>query len=109
MCNNKTQVECMERSLFGSGPQDLAKMRGIRAETQLYLFNFQSLRLLGVFRPVGKPARDIVPEAWKGKISCAFAPPFTCLLIPAPALYSVVLRFQPCVAADREIWSSGTR
>lgn len=80
MCNDKTQIECQERSLLGSGIGDLGKIRDITKDCQLFLFNFQSLRLIGVFKPVGQAGRDIVPEAWGGeRTRCSL------LLFPSPS------------------------
>ena len=70
MCNNATEGECRSLRMFGSGGGDLAGMqRSIKADTQLFLFNFQSLKLMGVFISNGPPEHDIVPTAWGGRFS----------------------------------------
>ena len=52
----------------GREPGDLGKMvKCIKPATQIFLFNFQSLKLLGVFKALGPAQMDIVKEAWGGK------------------------------------------
>merc|ERR1711924_421785 len=55
----------LQRSLFGPPRRELKSMlRSIGPGTLLFLFNFQSKTLHGVFLPVGRPNLNIVPEAW---------------------------------------------
>jgi len=70
MCGNETQRECASLGILGAAQFELAKMRRhITTDTLLFLFNFESLTLTGLFAPVGEPERDLVPGAFGGKFS----------------------------------------
>jgi len=70
MCNNRTESECLDNLLLGSASGDLVKMeKHINSNTLLYLFNFDSLRLIGTFVSNGAPGMSLVPGAFNGKFS----------------------------------------
>jgi flagellar biosynthesis GTPase FlhF len=62
----ETCKECLDKGLMGSPLPALADMRrSIDEKTAIFLFDFQSREIHGVFRANGTPAKDIVPGAWK--------------------------------------------
>lgn len=65
VCSGATESECLERGLLGLQGNKLASMGKIGPGTRLFLLNFRSHELFGPFKPDGKAALDIVPEAWK--------------------------------------------
>ena len=66
MCNKKTEKEVFDRQLFGLPRKVFGSMqRDIGPGTLLFLLNFQTRVVIGVFRPRGKAQLNIVPEAWK--------------------------------------------
>jgi len=67
MCNERTEEECFDRLLLGDKKSSLKKMQSISADTQLFLFNFESKRLSGPFQPDGAAGHGIVEEAWNGR------------------------------------------
>lgn len=68
ICSNETEQECAALQLFGSAQWELNKMkRFIRPETELFLFNFESLTLRGAFTPVGLPEQDLAMDAFGRK------------------------------------------
>jgi hypothetical protein len=65
MSSSATCNECLAKSLFGSPKGQLAKMkRHILPSTALFLVNFETHELHGVFRADGEPSLDIIPTAW---------------------------------------------
>ena len=63
-CSNATQMECLDRLLLGSPRADWQHISLLGHEAVLFLWNFESRRLNGVFRPSSAPALDIVRNAW---------------------------------------------
>ena len=42
--------------------------RSIGPSTQLFLFNFETIELMGPFVSSGDPALNIEPDAWGGQV-----------------------------------------
>ena len=65
LSSSATCAECLQRELFGSPAGQLKKMERITDETLLFLLDFETQTMHGVFRAAGRAAINIVPEAWK--------------------------------------------
>jgi len=64
-CNSATQKECATLKLLGSHERALEHMKHtITPATQIFLFNFDSGKLLGTFAAVGEPELNINPRAF---------------------------------------------
>lgn len=72
VCNNRTQEECQRRRLFGDGMRMLKAMRRISADTDIFLLNFETRTIYGVFRAVGKPGANLARDAWGSGSSSQF-------------------------------------
>jgi hypothetical protein len=65
MSSSATFEECIAKGLFGSPKGSLKEMQDrIKPSTALFLINFTTNELHGVFHAVGEPSLDIVPTAW---------------------------------------------
>jgi len=69
VCNNATYKSCVNRGLFGLPKSFLPLMQGITANTLIFLFNFESQLLYGVWSPRGNPALCIDPLFLSGASS----------------------------------------
>jgi len=94
LCNGATQRECEDRQLFGLPNNNFRDMERnimpfegdeattthrktqcfdpvfllqMQAPTLIFLWNFSSRSILGVWVADGPPAKDMVPEAWQGR------------------------------------------
>lgn len=63
----KTEAECFERLLFGTGKVYGSIVIRVRKGDLLFLNNLSSNTLYGVFRAVSDGSLNIQPDAWKGK------------------------------------------
>merc|ERR1712217_117011 len=70
-CNNATARQCEHFRLLGSPERELKLMKHcIRTfDTELFLLNFESLKLTGPFVAVEEPNKDVVPGAFGGKFT----------------------------------------
>eukprot|EP01043_Picozoa_sp_COSAG02_P056031 COSAG02_NODE_6586_length_3476_cov_2.239266_2_plen_305_part_00 len=68
VCTSATEGECFSRQLFGLGSSRLQSMaNGIReSSTPIFLLNFKTRIVHGVFEAVGRPAMNIEADAWCG-------------------------------------------
>jgi len=68
LCDEKTESECMRRSLLGLPGMSRceAMLRDVMPETRLFLFNVHFRVMLGPFRAVAEPGRNLEPGAWEG-------------------------------------------
>jgi hypothetical protein len=66
VCSSATETECFSRQLFGLGAGRLKTMTsGIQEKTTpLFLLNFKTRKIHGVFEAVGAPAMNIEADAW---------------------------------------------
>jgi hypothetical protein len=69
-CSNETEDECLELSLFGGSSNSLQKLSSLKQGDYLFLYNFTSKRLHGVFTAQSDLKMDINPHAWDGKFPC---------------------------------------
>jgi len=67
LCNNWTERECLERKLFGSPRSKWNSVSQVKEGDILFLLNYQSNRLHGVFEAVSDGKMDIEPYAFDGK------------------------------------------
>ena len=65
--SDKTYGECLQRQLFGLPSNQMERaVRSIAVgETALFLYNFQSLQLQGVYVATEGARMNIEPDAWK--------------------------------------------
>ncbi len=66
-CTEKTEGECFERMLFGTERAYGPVVIRIRKGDLLFLHNFDTNLLHGVFEAVSDGGFNVVPEAWKGR------------------------------------------
>lgn len=66
-CTNKSEHECLERSLFSTNKIYADKAFSVTKNDFLFLYNLDSDVLYGPFRAKSNGRKDIVPEAWNGK------------------------------------------
>eukprot|EP00401_Gymnodinium_catenatum_P056274 CAMPEP_0117463608 /NCGR_PEP_ID=MMETSP0784-20121206/3665_1 /TAXON_ID=39447 /ORGANISM="" /LENGTH=180 /DNA_ID=CAMNT_0005257425 /DNA_START=54 /DNA_END=593 /DNA_ORIENTATION=+ len=70
LCRNATQVECLEKEVFGLGERELERMQGtINDGTHIFLLNMHSGALIGPFLPNGGPGLNLVPDAFDGSFN----------------------------------------
>lgn len=70
MCSTSTQRECENLSILAAPESELSQMRrSITVGTPVFLLNFQTLELIGVFCAVGLPDRNVAPGAFGGRYS----------------------------------------
>ena len=63
--NTVTAQECLDRMLFGLPGHHMKQLRGlVPGVTRLFLFNFSTRSLTGVFVATAAPAMNIEPHAW---------------------------------------------
>ena len=66
VCTSATESECFSRQLFGLGGSRLQSMSSAIAQhsTPIFLLNFKTRMVHGVFEAVGRPAMNIEADAW---------------------------------------------
>ena len=66
VCTSATEGECFSRQLFGLGGSRLQSMTSGITEhsTPIFLLNFKTRMVHGVFEAVGRPAMNIEADAW---------------------------------------------
>jgi hypothetical protein len=75
-CTNKSERECLDRMLFATNHVYGENVLKIKRGDLLFLLNLDTDTLYGTFLASSGGAKDIVPEAWKGryqyqvKVSC---------------------------------------
>ena len=66
LCNNGTERECLERKLFGSPKSEWNRVSQVKEGDMLFLLNYQTNRLHGVFEAISDGKMDIEPYAFGG-------------------------------------------
>jgi len=66
-CTNKSKEECFRRLLFGTNRAYAPAVMRVRKGHYLFLLDFDSDQLYGVFKATSDAEMRIQPEAWKGK------------------------------------------
>jgi DNA modification methylase len=66
-CTSKSQQECFDRMLFATSRIYGENVLKIKKGDLLFLLNLDTDTLYGTFRAKSAGAKDIVPEAWKGR------------------------------------------
>ncbi|MEP0824169.1 MAG: methyltransferase domain-containing protein [Nitrososphaera sp.] len=66
-CTSKSERECFDRMLFAAGRIYGENVLKIKKGDLLFLLNLDTDTLYGTFRAKSDGAKDIVPEAWKGR------------------------------------------
>jgi len=70
ICSNGTTREIAQKKLFGSPDRELQNMQKyIKPDTQLFLLNMETLKLLGPFAPASKPEWGIVKGAFGNRFN----------------------------------------
>lgn len=63
-CDNVTQIECINKELFGS---NLVWPLKVNEEDLCFLYNYETNLIFGVWKALSKGKKDIDPNAWLGK------------------------------------------
>ena len=66
-CTRKSEKECFDRMLFATGRVYGENVLKIKKDDLLFLLNLETDTLFGTFRAKSDGAKNIVPEAWKGR------------------------------------------
>lgn len=66
-CTSKSEKECFDRMLFGTNRLYGENVLRIKKGDLLFLLNLDTDTLYGTFRAKSNGAKDLVPEAWKGR------------------------------------------
>ena len=66
-CTDKTEQECFDRMLFGAGKPHGDGVLQIKRGDFLFLINMDSDTLKGPYIAESGGAKDLVPDAWRGK------------------------------------------
>jgi hypothetical protein len=66
-CTRKSEQECFDRMLFATSRVYGESVLKIRRGDLLFLVNIDTDTLYGTFLPQSQGAKNIVPEAWKGR------------------------------------------
>ncbi len=66
-CTRKSEKECFDRMLFATSRVYGESVLKIRKDDLLFLLNLENDILYGTFRAKADGAKNIVPEAWKGR------------------------------------------
>jgi len=66
-CTEKTEAECLDRSLFAADTVYAPIVVRVRKGDLLFLNNLDTNTLYGVFKAVSDGDMNIQPDAWKGK------------------------------------------
>lgn len=67
LCSDITEPECIERELFGGKEKYLNRVKGLEKGDVLFLYNYNTKKLLGIFEAETEMRENIVSEAWKGE------------------------------------------
>lgn len=67
VCNNDTMQENLKRQLFGLPPRYRDSVRGITPGLPLFLYNYSTHQLHGVFEAASFGGTNIDPSAWEDK------------------------------------------
>ncbi|KAK1382319.1 DCD domain-containing protein [Heracleum sosnowskyi] len=67
VCNNDTMQENLKRQLFGLPPRYRDSVRAITPGLPLFLYNYSTHQLHGVFEAAGFGGTNIDPTAWEDK------------------------------------------
>lgn len=66
-CTNKSEKECFDRMLFATSRVYGESVLKVKKGDLLFLLNLDTDTLHGTFRAKSAGAKDLVPEAWKGR------------------------------------------
>ena len=66
-CTDATEAECYSKSLFGITKEWRSIVSEITVGTPLFLFNYNSQSLFGLFHAASKGGENIDPDAWGGR------------------------------------------
>ena len=69
LCNQLTEQECIDRSLFGDKANRLDTLDEIQPGDIGFLLNIDRDELLGVFQACSEAQLHIEPKAWKGRFA----------------------------------------
>jgi len=67
LCNDRTENECIGRSLFGDRKYRLEYLSEIQPGDVGFLLNMSTNELIGVFRAQSGAELDIEEDAWQGE------------------------------------------
>ncbi len=72
ICSNATENDTFKHGIFGLPAPLLSSMHGIGPRTSLFLYNFESRFLYGIFLPTSRPAFNLEPRAFAAALPKKF-------------------------------------
>ena len=69
LCDDRTEEECLKRSLFGDLAKRLQELDEIKTGDIGLLLNINRDELIGIFRACSPAQLHIEPDAWDGKFA----------------------------------------
>lgn len=66
-CTSKTKQECFDKKLFGAPERQIYWVKEVRPGNILFLYDYSSKKLLGIFEATSRGDLNIEPNAWNGK------------------------------------------
>ena len=69
LCDDLTEGECLERSLFGDKAKKLQSLEEIKPGDIGLLLNISKDELIGIFQACSESRLHIEPDAWGGRFS----------------------------------------
>jgi len=66
LCSDATEQECLDKNLFGGQNKYEGRVRGLMKGNALFLYNYQSKKLHGIFIAESEVLNEIIPAAWGG-------------------------------------------
>jgi hypothetical protein len=67
LCNNDTEEECLSNNIFGALLRDEEYFSRIQKEDLIFLYNYSSKYLWGVFIAISTIKKDVDPFLFKGQ------------------------------------------
>jgi hypothetical protein len=67
LCSDLTEGECLKEGLFGGKVGYKSQVREVNPGDKLFLYNYSSRKLHGIFEATSQARKNIVPRAWNGR------------------------------------------
>jgi hypothetical protein len=67
LCSDATEEECLERPLFGGTEKYVKRVTGLKKGHKLFLYNYSTKTLHGIFEAESEVQSNIVSKAWGGE------------------------------------------
>ena len=70
LCSDITEPECFKRKLFGGKEKYANRVKGLEIGDHLYLYNYNSKKLHGIFESTSEVTENIQGDAWEHEFPC---------------------------------------